>query len=212
MTKLITCIIIISFISVSGSAQAFQGGVTGGISASQVRGDFGSGYRKLGLVGGGFVKTKFNPTWGMQFELKYTGKGSREVVNRTNLINAIFLRYLELPFMVQYYLADNQFLKPVLSDTIRNSVFFEIGILTGYLLEANIKSGGHTNEDIKFNSFDYSYLLGINYKISSQLTANLRYSYSLISLNNSKPTFSEYIYNTVGLYNKVLTLSINYQF
>ena len=58
-------------------AQRFEGGVIAGLNASQVDGDFTSGYHKPGIAIGGFVQNNFSRTLFACMELKFNQKGSR---------------------------------------------------------------------------------------------------------------------------------------
>ncbi len=68
---------IFSIVSLSTEAQTFKPGIFGGIVTSQVGGDSYSGFNKLGVTFGGFVRYAINDKWSAQFELAYVQKGSR---------------------------------------------------------------------------------------------------------------------------------------
>ena len=79
----IICILLI-FVCFSLKSQQFNGGVLGGVSASQITGDELSGFNKAGLYLGSFVNFYLNRRTSIQMEIDYIQKGSRKNPNPDN--------------------------------------------------------------------------------------------------------------------------------
>jgi len=188
------------------NAQRFNGGLIGGLTASQVDGDSYAGFDKLGLQGGVYVFTRFSELWGLQMEIKYTGRGARKKTSVDDpSIYKLSLNYIDIPLIV--WLNYNEKIK------------FEGGFLTGYLFHI---SGEDSNGKIpteyinEFKKFDYCWLLGLRYNINKKFSVGIRYSYSLFSISKAKNNDGKYgiianIFNyTTGDYNNYLTLQLFY--
>ena len=190
------------------SAQRFNGGALLGICASQVDGDTYAGFDKLGLQGGVFVNTKFTDAWGAQMEIKYNGKGARKRTARDDIETySLTLHYIDLPLMINF--------------TIQDKFIIDAGLVPGYLFAKNGEENGYkfTDEEISgFKKFDLSWLLGLNYRITDNIIASIRYSYSLFSIRDYENTDANYgiiaqiLGYTNGDYNNFLTMGIYYQF
>lgn len=202
----ITIIVILSFTPLS--AQRFQGGLLAGITASQVDGDSYSGYNKVGLMGGVFVNTGFKYNFGAQLEIRYAGKGAQKPTSSDDTeVYKLSLHYIDLPLMITY--------------TFKKRAIFDLGIVPGYLFARKGKdSGGNLPQEflVEFKKLDIAWLAGVNFKITENLIVNLRYSYSLMSINDypdDNPTYNWigklFGYN-IGDYNNYLTLGVYYQF
>ena len=57
-------VVMVAGFSIKTSAQYFDGGIIGGLSASQIDGDSFAGYKKVGLLGGAWVRRMFSYTVG----------------------------------------------------------------------------------------------------------------------------------------------------
>ena len=189
------------------SAQRFQGGLMAGATASQVDGDSYAGFNKLGFQGGVFVNTTFSKNFGAQLEIRYAGKGARKPTSSEDTdIYKLALHYIDLPVMATY--------------TFRKKVIFDLGIVPGYLFaKSGEENGGPVEESwfVGFKKTDIAWMVGVNYKITDKLLVNLRYSYSLVPINNNVHALSSYgpIGNLFGYnngdYNNYLTLGLYYQ-
>jgi opacity protein-like surface antigen len=206
MKKLL--IIALFVIPVMISAQRFNGGALVGICASQVDGDTYAGFDKVGLLGGVFVNTKFTKAWGAQMEIKYNGKGARKKTSESDPESySLTLHYIDLPLMINF--------------TIQDKFIIDAGFVPGYLFAKNGEEGEYklSDEEIRaFKKVDLSWLLGLNYKITDNFIANIRYSYSLFSIRDYENVNANYgiiaqIFGyTNGDYNNFLTMGIYYQF
>jgi len=188
-------------------AQRFSGGFFGGLTASQVDGDSYAGFNKLGLQGGVFVNTRFKHNFGAQLEIRYAGKGARKPTSSENTdVYKLTLHYIDLPLMATY--------------TFKKKVIFNLGVVPGYLFaKSGEDNGGRLPQDflVEFKKIDIAWLAGVNYKITENIIVNIRYSYSLLSINDNVHTIGNYGpignlfgYNT-GDYNNYLTLGVYYQ-
>ncbi len=187
-------------------AQRFQGGLMAGATASQVDGDSYAGFNKLGFQGGVFVNTAFGKNFGAQFEIRYAGRGAQKVTSTDDpVVYKIGLHYIDLPVMATY--------------TLKKKVVFDLGIVPGYLFAINGEdSDGPVDESrfVDFKKIDLAWMAGVNYRITDNLSANLRYSYSMLSINDNVHGISSYgrIGNLFGYnngdYNNYLTLGIYY--
>ncbi len=202
------CWIMLLLIPAGLSAQRFTGGLMAGLSASQVDGDSYAGFDKVGLQGGVFVYTLFTENFGAQMEIKYTGKGARKKTNDEDpAVYKLALHYIDLPLMV-FYRAKSKYI-------------FEAGLVPAYLFEAvGEDSGGKLPQEYmtEFKKFDLSWLIGFRYQVNKNISAGMRYSYSLISINEYPytPPYYTWIGNlfgyNIGDYNNYLTFGIYYQF
>jgi opacity protein-like surface antigen len=206
MKKII--IIALFIIPAVASAQRFNGGALVGICASQVDGDTYAGFDKVGLQGGVFVNTKFTKAWGAQMEIKYNAKGARKKTSKDDPEKySLTLHYIDLPLMINF--------------TVMDKFILDAGFVPGYLFAKNGEKGEFKipDEDISsFKKVDFSWLLGLNYKITDNFIANIRYSYSLFSIRDYENVNANYgiiaqIFGyTNGDYNNFLTMGIYYQF
>ena len=206
MKKLI--IIALFIIPAVLSAQRFNGGVLAGICASQVDGDTYAGFDKVGLQGGVFVNTKFTKAWGAQMEIKYNAKGARKKTSKEDPEKySLTLHYIDLPLMINY--------------TVQDRFIIDAGFVPGYLFAKHGEQGEFKipDEDISaFKKVDLSWLLGLNYKITDNFIASIRYSYSIFSIRDYENVDANYgiiarIFGyTNGDYNNFLTRGIYYQF
>ncbi len=188
--------------------QRFGGGILGGVSASQVDGDSYAGFDKVGLQGGVFVNTFFSDKFGVQMEIKYTGRGARKKTTEEDpSVYKLSLHYIDIPLMLNFI--------------VQKKFILEAGLVPGYLFaSAGEDNGGKLPKDylVDFKKVDLDWLLGFRYKITDNLSAGIRYSYSLFSIRDYVNSSSNYsvIANLFGYstgdYNNYLTMGVYYQF
>lgn len=97
-------------LAMAASAQEtprFSGGLTAGISASQINGDDSDGYNKLGLVAGVRGEARLNERNALSIELLYAQRGSQSQFIRRDADDLSFdfsLRtdYIEVPVLWNY--------------------------------------------------------------------------------------------------------------
>ena len=181
-------------------AQNFGGGGILGISTSQVGGDNLGGFNKAGIIIGVFANKNISPLLGFQAEMIYIEKGSNNPEMMKDGIQDITSSYIEIPLLLQY----NQ----------SNTLKIEGGIQTGYLIDAyyNDLNGEMDNETNPFIDYDISVLLGMDYKISTNISLNTRISNSIIPIGTEDKNSNTYNSFLKGKYNSVLSFTLHYNF
>ncbi len=174
MKQLYLIVLLLSIACLNGFSQRFEGGLIGGLNASQVDGDLYSGYHKPGIALGGYVQTNLSRTLYAGMELKLMQKGSRNTDSLAvegQIKYIMRLNYIDLPV----YLG------------IRTSerISLLIGLSPGYLI-----SGAEYNDYGKFakadqhpfNSLDLQALLGFRFQFTRRLFVDVRGAYSLLPI------------------------------
>lgn len=164
------------FICQYSFSQRFEGGALVGLNASQVDGDTYSGYKKPGVVAGGYVQTDLSRTVFAGMELKFAQKGSRNVdsLATDGQIKYIMrLTYAELPV----YLG------------IRTSerISLLVGLSPGYLIkgtEYNDYGKFVAQDQHPFNAFDLEAMLGFRFQLAKRIFVDLRGAYSLLPIRD----------------------------
>ena len=196
MRKILVVAIIVLTQNVCMHGQYFKGGLSLGITGSQIDGDHYAGYTKPGASAGFFVSREFGRNWGIQGEFKYIMKGAAKTVTSTNTeVYRVTLHYFELPFTVYF--------------NLNQKVRFEAGLASGYLIYSTINFGyGAETPSFPFNKYDFSPLIGIYYLLNEKFTVNLKFSYSAIPVRDypGDPLY----YRNSGQFNNVLNFAIYY--
>jgi opacity protein-like surface antigen len=191
----------------TGYPQTFHGGITAGITASQVDGDSYAGFDKLGLQGGVFVSTALTGYLNAHLEIRYASRGARNPASEDNTGEyRLGLHYIDLPVLCAL--------------KIYKFGCVEAGLVPGYLFAAQGEDeAGELPKDylIEFRKFDLGTLLGIRINLTEKISGNLRYSYSIFSIRDLESAGSYYSWfgkifgHSRGDFNNYLTLGINYQ-
>ncbi|MFW6224689.1 MAG: porin family protein [Bacteroidota bacterium] len=186
------------------SAQRFDGGVAGGLTASQIDGDTYFGFHKLGIMLGVYTKTQFSLNFGAQFEINYKQKGAAENGTPQNPgIYQLTLHYVEVPLTLNFYFTED--------------IIFDAGLTAGYLMGAKfIDDDGLVNRDYGLNKGDINWVLGGNYRINSQFSFSVRYAYSILAIRERNTGFYRGLIPELfniedGDYNNFLTFAVYYQ-
>jgi hypothetical protein len=192
--------IILIFLLLTSSAifaQKFNGGVLGGLSASEISGDGKWGPNHAGIYAGVFVNRYFSPRSSFQMELDFIQKGSRENPDSTNNYDFYLLRlnYVELPLHYKYDFHERGTLEAGLS----------LGVLIYSYEEGN---PGNPPSGGEFDKTDLSFNFGAYYTIFENLRVNVRYSNSLIKVRDHS-SGATYRLNR-GQYNEVLSFTLHY--
>jgi hypothetical protein len=179
------------------TAQEFNGGVLGGLSASEISGDGKWGPNKAGIYAGFFVNRYFSTRSSVQMELDYIQKGSRENPDSTNNYNFYLLRlnYIEMPLHYKYDFHEKATLEAGLS----------LGVLVHSYEEGN---PGNPVSGGDFSKTDLSLNIGAYYTFIENFRINVRYSNSLIKVRDHS-SGATYRLNQ-GQYNEVLSFTIHY--
>ena len=152
-------LIISAFIALpyfSGAQNTFKAGVKAGVIGSQIDGDGYTGWDKAGFTGGGFVRTELNESWGVQFDLLYSQKGSRDPQDPDNGKYDYYLikvDYIEIPLNIQYTLSK-----------FRAEAGLSFGALIN-VVEENAQ-GAVPNSAFDFNPIEVGYQLGAYFDIT----------------------------------------------
>ena len=191
-------IVIISIISVTIYAQKFNGGVLGGLSASEVSGDRLEGPNKAGAYAGFFVNRYFSTRSSVQLELDFIQKGSSENPDSSNNFTKyrLKLNYVEMPIHYKYDFHERGTL--------------EVGLALGFLVYDTEKINDR-EDDVSGNEFDridFSFNIGGYFRIIDNLLINVRYSNSILPI---RPHIGGATWKTnKGQYNEVLSFTLHY--
>jgi opacity protein-like surface antigen len=204
------CISILAVVLLSGSelfSQPFHGGLTAGLTASQVDGDSYSGYNKPGIQAGVFVSAELRPWLDARMEIKYTSRGAREPATEDNTGSYMLgLHYIDIPIMA--------------SLKYRKIGALELGLIPGYLFNAagEDENGSLPDESlVDFHKFDLGLLIGAEVHITQKISVNIRYSYSIFSIRDLDSAGAYYSWfgkifgHSKGDFNNYLALGINYR-
>lgn len=152
----------------------FSAGLILGVNACQISGDNLGGFRQAAPIFGGFVNRKIKPNASIQLEMYYIGKGSRKNADfeREDFTSyRLYINYIEVPlvYIWQY----------------KEKLAFEGGLSVGALLsfkeqDENGDLAGVYSQEEQFKRFDFSYLFGLSYKLSSKWNFGIRFSNSLL--------------------------------
>lgn len=196
--KYLFLILIMAMFPVKGLlAQSFNSGIFGGLTVSQVDGDFYRGYNKLGFTGGVFVNREIDRNFYWQMELKYVTKGALENDPNVSYDKTVY-RCIELPLSV-FYLLDEKYQ-------------FELGISPEVLLsysayDANGKLDPSNYPDNR--RFGLNVFAGIVYWFIPNTGVGFRLTYSAIPFREPQE------YNNAqypGLFHNVLAFTLAHKF
>jgi len=174
-TKVILLFTIISLgFSHLSFSQVFKSGAILGINTSQIEGDGFGGYKKVGVILGGFTNTKLSANWSTQFEIYYTNKGSRKNANPSKgdfRALKVTLDYIEIPVALRYHY---------------KKFLFETGLYYGALINSNVENefGQVPTQGQPFNSYDFGGFFGLYYQLNKHFIFNLRSKNSLLPVRD----------------------------
>ncbi len=192
---------ILSWLFFNVQAQRFEGGLVGGLNASQVDGDFTTGYHKPGVSFGGYVQTDLSMRFYAGAEIKYNQKGSRKNPDRETQDQEKYimrLGYMDVPVYLGIRTSE--------------SISFIAGASVGYLMHSGEweNHGPFPEEDERpFNNFDFQALLGSRWQINDQLKVELRIAYSFLPIRDLPGDIYWYWWD--DQYNNVISTSLYYR-
>lgn len=196
--KVLLWLLFLSFVPLQMKAQAFTGGMLGGLSVNQIDGDEYAGYDKAGIVFGGWVRTNTTGPFQVQGEIRYFGKGAANRANpdQPDRYYRVRLRYVEVPVLLRY--------------TISSHIPLGLGLSAGYLAEAkeDLTGDGYIDPVRKFRRLELAGQATAGYDFSSHITGEIRFSYSLIPVRDH-PGGQTFLGN-LGQYNNNLSFCILY--
>ncbi len=181
--------------------QRFEGGILGGLNASQVEGDHTTGYHKPGVLFGGYVQTDISRSMFVGAELKYSQKGSRKnpdpkIQDQEKYI--MRLGYIDMPAYVGIRTGE--------------TVSFFTGLSFGYLMQGKEYDNYGELVDIEqrpFNDFDFQAFLGVRFELTDRISLDLRGAYSFLPIRDLPGDRVDYWWD--DQYNNVLSTSLLYR-
>lgn len=196
--KAILVILITAVLPHSGLfAQHFTAGVFGGLTVSQVDGDFYRGYNKLGFTGGVFVNREIDKDFYWQLELKYVTRGALENDPNVSYEKTVY-QYIEIPLSV-FYLLDEKYQ-------------FELGISPEVLLSyAHYDANGKTNPSNYPDNrrFGMSVFAGILYWFVPNTGVGFRFTYSALPFREPQEWNNA---RYPGLFHNVMAFTLAHKF
>ena len=193
-----TYIILFLFCTGYAYSQQFEGGILGGLTASQIDGDSYSGYNKVGIQAGAWVQRLFTYTIAGQMELRYVQKGSLHTNQPDDpTYYKAALHYIDIPIMAQYI--------------YNEKVVFELGIGPEFLVSSKESDayGELPDREPHFHNITMSAIAGIGYTFWDVLTFSARFNYSIIPIRDH-PSGQSYLLNQ-GQYSHVLSFAVYYK-
>jgi hypothetical protein len=193
-------IIPVLLLSTVAEAQKFRTGLHAGINGSQIWGDHMSGFNKGGLLAGVFVDFLYKPKMIFSFEMNYTDKGSRRIIDEFDQNpgdwNLYRLSYLEVPLIYKYSFA--------------RKFNVELALACGYLVGQKYIDRYRTEvPDADFaRKYDASAFLGVNYILGDFLVAvRLQSSFLTVGKGKSNPIWAK---TNTGWINIVSSFDVRY--
>ena len=179
-------------------AQSFNGGVFGGINASQVDNDGNRGFNKLGLNAGAFASREITTNLYWQIELRYSSRGMYDFqINPYRDLAISRLLYLEMPLTMHYIYS--------------NKYQGELGLAPDVLLAefyGDETSGINPDYADELRRFGLNGIAGVYYFFRENLGVGIRFTYSLIPFYRSEGVAVRYWDN--GLFHNVYSLNLKY--
>ena len=193
------------------SSQQFHGALTAGVVGSQVAGDGYSGFHKGGIFAGGYVGWEFTKHSGLQLELTYFQKGSRENPKEENGYRYLLFRvnYIELPVLYMLKLPSLK-LKNVGDFYLETGP--SIGVLTSYFEENEVQVESDKEAYNKPAALTFQWNIGMKYFFVEKFGIDFRYNFSLLNIRSRNVTGDVWRFWTYGQFNDALVLSFFYQF
>ena len=190
--------IILSFTISTTHAQFFKGGLIIGLTGSQMDGDMLTGYNKLGITTGFFIRHDISKKLAIQSDYKYVMKGAAtNITNSATTGYSQTLHYIEVP------------LTAIMG--ISKKIEGEVGLAAAMLMYDsyyNVSDGSYDRSNM--NKYDISSIFGITYFYSEKVNVNLKISYSLAPVSHNLPS-NPSLLGSNGQFNNVLELAIYYK-
>ena len=184
----------------TASAQSYEASLLGGLNFSQFDGDGFGGYNKLGLHTGLRISRAYKGPWSWGFEIDYTQKGSRKVLDpdKVDFSTRLDYHYLEVPFLAMYRYSEQLLLHGGLS----------VGVLVYNQEEYN----GITAKTEDLRSSEIGLHVGAGYSFAKNWQLQLRHSYSLASVRDQGLIYNNMLqFGFAGWYHNVFTASLLYE-
>lgn len=165
----------LSLLGLKSQAQSFDGGLTGGVVASQINGDGYGGFHQIGWTAGVFGRIPSGRRSSWQLEMKYSLYGAHSDIKETPEMN-IRLHYIEMPIMFRYNLGGIN-----INGRHMDFITAEIGLSGDFLIKNNQEAGydgGFDNPSWAF--FSVTGNIGLQFDINDRWGINIRSMNSLI--------------------------------
>lgn len=180
-------------------AQSFDASLLLGANFSQIDGDQFAGYNKLGLNAGIGISRNIDQQWDLGFEIKYSMKGSKKVIDPEVFTPTLKIdyHYLEVPVLAFYNINEK-------------AVAFG-GPSLGFNVFNQRNDNGFKTEEDELNRTELALVLGAMYKVNDQWGLEIRHGYSMLSIRDfpivvNSPTW----FGRAGWYNRLFTLGVRY--
>lgn len=168
-------IILFLLLTTTCEAQRFNFAIKGGLTLSQINGDALAGYDKLGFETGAKTTAKLDDRWDLVIELLYSQRGSSDELTFSgdNALVSIHMDYIAIPVLIEFKDWEVQE-----DGNNFHRMHFAGGLAYGRLfnIESNVGFGSG------FTETDLSWILGIDYYFNRHFSLNLRYTRSLLAL------------------------------
>lgn len=200
-TKLIL-LTLIFLVPVMAVAQQFNGGVLGGMTISKATGNpKAGGWKKVGMIMGGFINLEFTRHSALQMELEYIMKGASDnpdVSKGKTDSYLLRLGYIEMPVLYQFKVIEKFSL--------------ETGPSVNFLLHSYERINGADNViDPPYSNVGFSWNIGASFYLSDRLWLNIRANNSLINTRTRTVTDMVWRFWAYGEYNDVFIFSVFYK-
>ncbi len=191
------------------SGQRFQGGLRGGLVASEVSGDNLGGPNKLGWFSSAFTFVEISDYADMKLEIMYIQKGSRSVPNEKNNFYEykFYLQYVEIP--LHYRMDISRYTDITFLDQLKVSAGLSVSVLVDHL-ETDMGTPVPSEEREDFHPAELNILLGISFPLTSSLDFNFGFSNSLTPIRPHAGGGK--VWYNQGQYNTLWTFGISYVF
>lgn len=192
--------IIFFLISITTFGQSFNAGLFGGMTASQVDGDYYSGFKKLGLTTGVYVNREISTNIYWQLELKWVMRGAYEGptdYNPNSLFRSVY-HYIEFPLSVHY---------------IWNEKFqIEGGFSPEVLINVKFWDADGLQDPSMYpenRPFGLSVFAGAHYWFTEVTSVGIRYTYSAFPFRDPQEWHNA---QNRGYFHNVLAITLGYRF
>ncbi len=184
MKKLLLAVIAVFFIG-NVNAQDIKFGVKTGVNIASINGGSDNADSRIGFHAGLVSELEISDTFSIQPELLYSTQGA-SIKN----ISAINLDYISLPILAKYYVTDAFSIEagPQFSFLVNDVIDFDSSLALN-------------DADTNAENFDLSAAIGLGYKISSKIFAQVRYTAGITTIEENP-----------DLKNGVFQFSLGYQF
>ncbi|MFY0644948.1 MAG: PorT family protein [Bacteroidia bacterium] len=180
-------------------AQGYQAELLLGANFSQIDGDQLAGYNKLGLNTGIAISRKVKEPWEWSFEILYTQKGSKKVIDPEVFTPTLKIdyHYAEVPILARY--------------NFNKKIRFFAGPSVGISVFNERDDNGFIAKEEALLKYEVAFHLGGTYFFTDHWGAELRHSYSVLSIRDypivvNSPTW----FGRAGWYNRLYTIGLRY--